>query len=27
VRTTLETIELPPKDDAAPWEVYYPFVL
>lgn len=25
VRTTLETLELPPMDDVAPWDVYYPF--
>jgi RNA polymerase sigma factor (sigma-70 family) len=27
VRTTLESLELPPTNDAAPWDVYYPFVL
>ena len=27
VRTTLEAIELPPKDDGTPWDVHYPFVL
>ena len=26
-RTTLETVELPPKEDDAPWDVYYPFLL
>jgi hypothetical protein len=26
VRTTLETLELPPMHDVAPWDVYYPFV-
>nr|MBA3465615.1 hypothetical protein [Deltaproteobacteria bacterium] len=25
VRTTLESLELPPMDDSAPWDVYYPF--
>ncbi len=25
VRTTLEALELPPMDDVAPWDVYYPF--
>lgn len=26
VRTTLESLELPPTNDTVPWEVYYPFV-
>jgi hypothetical protein len=26
VRTTLESLELPPTNDAAPWDVYFPFV-